>query len=92
MRHILVFRLAFKALRRNLMRTMLTMLGVIIGVSAVICTIAIGEGASGKIQDAIASVGANVVWVEAALPRRRRAWCHWWCHGRCGSGSSISQA
>ena len=47
------------------MRTALTMLGIIIGVSAVICTIAIGEGAASKIQDAIASVGANVVWVEA---------------------------
>jgi putative ABC transport system permease protein len=47
------------------MRTMLTMLGVIIGVSAVICVVAIGEGASTKIQEAIASVGANVVWVEA---------------------------
>jgi putative ABC transport system permease protein len=65
MRLILVLPLALKALRRNLMRTMLTMLGVIIGVSAVICTIAIGEGASAKIREAIASVGANVVWVEA---------------------------
>jgi len=56
---------SLKALRRNLMRSILTMLGVIIGVSAVICTIAIGEGASTKIREAIASVGANVVWVEA---------------------------
>src|SRR5262245_47590292 len=47
------------------MRTVLTMLGIIIGVSAVICVVAIGEGASSKIQDAIASVRANVVWVEA---------------------------
>ncbi len=57
--------LAVKALRRNVLRTALTMLGIIIGVSAVICTVAIGEGASSKIQEAIASVGANVVWVEA---------------------------
>ena len=65
MRLIHVLPLAVKALRRNLMRTMLTMLGVIIGVSAVICVVAIGEGASTKIRDAIASVGDNVVWVEA---------------------------
>jgi putative ABC transport system permease protein len=65
MRLILILPLAVKALRRNVMRTILTMLGIIIGVSAVICTVAIGEGASTKIQDAIASVGANVVWVEA---------------------------
>src|SRR5689334_6888752 len=65
MRLLLIIPLAIKALRRNVLRTMLTMLGIIIGVSAVICTVAIGEGASSKIQDAIASVGANVVWVEA---------------------------
>ena len=82
MRLILVFPLALKALRRNLMRTMLTMLGVIIGVSAVICTIAIGEGASSKIQDAIASVGANVVWVEAGGVNRSGV--------RTGSGQTKS--
>ena len=65
MRLLLILPLALKALRRNVMRTILTMLGIIIGVSAVICTVAIGEGAASKIQDAIASVGANVVWVEA---------------------------
>jgi putative ABC transport system permease protein len=58
------------------------MLGVIIGVSAVICTIAIGEGASGKIQDAIASVGANVVWVEAGGVNRSGV--------RTGSGQTKS--
>jgi putative ABC transport system permease protein len=65
MRLLLLIPLALKALRRNLMRTALTMLGIVIGVSAVICTVAIGEGASSKIRDAIASVGANVIWVEA---------------------------
>jgi len=58
-------RLAILALRRNAMRTLLTMLGVIIGVAAVICTIAIGEGASSKINDAIASIGSNLIWIEA---------------------------
>jgi putative ABC transport system permease protein len=58
-------RLAILALRRNAMRTLLTMLGVIIGVAAVICTIAIGEGASSKITDAIASIGSNLIWIEA---------------------------
>jgi putative ABC transport system permease protein len=61
----MILPMALKALRRNMMRTALTMLGVIIGVSAVICTIAIGDGAAGKIRDAIASIGANMVWVEA---------------------------
>ena len=47
------------------MRTALTMLGVIIGVAAVICTVSIGEGASQRIQTAIAEMGANIVWIEA---------------------------
>src|ERR1700680_698963 len=58
-------RMAFRALGRNKMRTALTMLGVIIGVAAVICTVAIGEGASERIQAAISDMGANMVWIEA---------------------------
>lgn len=54
-----------KALRPNMMRSVLTALGVIVGVSAVICTVAVGENASFKIREAIASTGDNVVWVEA---------------------------
>jgi len=65
MRPLLPLHIALKALRGNVMRTLLTMLGVIIGVSAVICTVSIGEGASVKIRDAIVNIGANLVWVEA---------------------------
>ena len=57
--------MAFRALGRNKMRTALTMLGVIIGVAAVICTVSIGEGATQKIQTAIQNMGANLVWIEA---------------------------
>ncbi|HEY2852434.1 MAG TPA: ABC transporter permease [Gemmatimonadaceae bacterium] len=56
---------ALKALSRNRMRSMLTMLGIVIGVSAVICTVAIGDGAASKVSDAIASIGANMIWIEA---------------------------
>src|SRR6266545_4088485 len=79
---LLVLPIALRALRRNVMRTVLTMLGVIIGVSAVICTIAIGDGASKKIQDAIASVGANLVWLEAGGVNRGGV--------RTGSGGTRS--
>src|ERR1700693_4456672 len=58
-------RMAFRALGRNKMRTALTMLGVIIGVAAVICTVSIGEGATQRIQAAIEDMGANMVWIEA---------------------------
>ena len=57
--------LALKALRRNVLRTGLTMLGIIIGVAAVICVVAIGEGASASVERAITNIGANMIWVEA---------------------------
>lgn len=60
-----IFRVALKALARNKMRTILTMLGIIIGVGAVICTVAIGEGASNQVQEQIASLGDNMVMVFA---------------------------
>jgi putative ABC transport system permease protein len=58
-------RLALKALRQNVMRTALTMLGIIIGVGAVICVVAIGEGAQASVERAITNIGANMIWVEA---------------------------
>jgi putative ABC transport system permease protein len=57
--------LALKALRQNVLRTALTMLGIIIGVGAVICVVAIGEGASASVERAITNIGANMIWVEA---------------------------
>ncbi len=62
---IAVLRLALQALSRNKMRSILTMLGVIIGVGAVICSVAVGEGAAGQIQQQIANLGDNMVWIEA---------------------------
>src|SRR3981081_4799985 len=65
MRFLLIVRIALKALRLNLLRTGLTMLGIIIGVGAVICVVAIGEGASASVERAITNIGANMIWVEA---------------------------
>jgi putative ABC transport system permease protein len=65
MRLLLLPAMALKALARNKLRSSLTSLGIIIGVSAVICVVAIGEGASVTIERAIANIGANMVWVEA---------------------------
>src|SRR5215467_774244 len=61
----IVLRVALKALRQNAMRTSLTMLGIVIGVGAVICVVAIGEGASANVERAITNIGANMIWVEA---------------------------
>src|SRR5206468_473509 len=62
---VMIPRLALKALRQNVLRTALTMLGIIIGVGAVICVIAIGQGAQASVERAIANIGANLIWVEA---------------------------
>ena len=58
-------RIASKALRRNLMRSLLTMLGVIIGVAAVIIMVSLGEGAAASIQEEIAAAGTNLITVRA---------------------------
>src|SRR5213082_369009 len=47
------------------MRSVLTMLGIIIGVGAVICSVAVGEGASNQVQEQIRSIGNNMIWIEA---------------------------
>ena len=61
----MTFRIAFKALGRNKMRTGLTMLGMIIGVSAVITLVAMGNGAQSVIEDQIKSAGTNMITVNA---------------------------
>src|SRR5437762_13905914 len=65
MNPLMIPQMALKALSRNKLRTGLTMLGIIIGVGAVICVIAIGEGASASVERAITNIGANMIWVEA---------------------------
>ena len=62
---ISILRVAIVALARNKMRSVLTMLGIIIGVAAVICSVAVGTGASNQIQQQIANLGDNMIWVEA---------------------------
>ncbi|OGQ88552.1 MAG: hypothetical protein A2512_12090 [Deltaproteobacteria bacterium RIFOXYD12_FULL_56_24] len=57
-------RTAFKALRRNPMRAMLTTLGIVIGVGAVIAMMEIGAGASAALKKTIASMGANVLVIR----------------------------
>lgn len=60
-----VIRIALRTLARNKMRTALTMLGIMIGIGAVICAVAIGEGGSSAIQAQLVALGTNLVWIEA---------------------------
>ena len=55
--------IAMQALRVNKMRSILTMLGIVIGVAAVIAMIAIGGGAQQRLQEQIASLGSNLLIV-----------------------------
>jgi len=60
-----VIRIALRALARHKLRSVLTVLGVSIGVGAFICSVAVGEGASQQVQEQIRSLGENMIWVEA---------------------------
>jgi putative ABC transport system permease protein len=57
--------IALKALNRNKMRTVLTMLGMIIGVGAVITMVALGRGAQATIEEQVKSAGTNVININA---------------------------
>ena len=67
---LVVLRVAFKALARNKLRTTLTMLGMIIGVAAVITMVALGDGAQQQIESQIRSAGTNLITVRAGNFRR----------------------
>jgi putative ABC transport system permease protein len=63
MRFFITLRMALRALSRNTMRSILTALGIIIGVAAVIAMVSIGNGAKAQVQAAIASMGDNLVLI-----------------------------
>jgi len=70
MRLFSIIKIAFRALRRNTLRTILTMLGIIIGVGAVIAMVGIGNGAKAQVEARIAALGQNVILVFAGDTRR----------------------
>ena len=60
-----ILRIAIRALARNKMRSLLTMLGIIIGVGAVIATVGLGQGAQEQVQNQIASMGTNLLYISS---------------------------
>jgi len=60
-----LFRSALVALLRNKMRSVLTVLGITIGISAVICVVAIGKAGQARVEQQLNNLGDNFVWVEA---------------------------
>jgi putative ABC transport system permease protein len=61
MRIAALFKIAFRSLARNKLRSVLTMLGIVIGVAAVIAMLAVGQGARDSVESSIASLGTNVI-------------------------------
>src|SRR5512139_3121799 len=62
-------RIAWEAILKNKVRSVLTMLGIIIGVAAVIMSIAISAGTEAAIQQQITSLGSNLVFVQGSFTR-----------------------
>jgi putative ABC transport system permease protein len=82
MRPALVINIALAALRRSLLRTCLTVLGLVIGVAAVVTIVALGQGARAVIEDQVESAGTNLIIVSAG---------NWTSAGvRLGMGSSSA--
>ncbi len=79
-----VFHAAWRALWRNKMRTLLTMLGIIIGVAAVIAMLAVGHGARLAVQASVAGLGSNVIDLEPGSSQRRGV------RGGTGTGEQLT--
>jgi putative ABC transport system permease protein len=77
-----VFLLALRSIRRNLLRSFLTILGIVIGVSAVITMVTLGNGATQSIQTQITSLGTNLLMV---MPGQRQP------GGGGGGGGGVPQ-
>jgi putative ABC transport system permease protein len=65
-----IFREVFKALVRNRLRSLLTMLGIIMGVGSFICVVGVGRAGSSRVEDQLSKVGDNLIWVEAGSRAR----------------------
>jgi putative ABC transport system permease protein len=61
---------AFKALLRNKVRSILTMLGVIAGVGSFICVVGVGQAGSKRVEEQLHNVGDNLIWLEAGARAR----------------------
>ncbi|HUF47109.1 MAG TPA: ABC transporter permease [Vicinamibacterales bacterium] len=82
----MTFRIAFKALARNKLRTGLTMLGMIIGVAAVIAMVALGTGAQAAIEEQVRSTGTNRITIRSGSFDRGGV------RGGGGTSTRLSQA
>ena len=85
MQIIEILRIAFDALIRNKLRSLLTMLGIVIGVGAVIATVAVGQGAQASVEAQISSLGTNVLLLFPSTSTRGGVMTGF------GSGTSLTE-
>ena len=78
-----IIRVAFKSLLKNKTRTLLTMLGIIIGVAAVITMLAIGQGAKRVVEEQISTMGTNVITVMSNWGQRSNV------RAEAGTGNAL---
>jgi putative ABC transport system permease protein len=64
-----IFRISWEAILKNKVRSLLTMLGIIIGVAAVIIMIAVSTGTEATISDQIKSLGSNLIFITTSFSR-----------------------
>ncbi len=64
-------KMALRSLRVNLMRTLLTLLGIIIGVASVVTMLALGNGAKQEVLDSISAMGTNLLLIRPGAPNQR---------------------
>ncbi len=62
---------AFKSLKMNIFRTILTLLGIVIGVASVIVMLAIGDGAKNEVLERISAMGTNILVIRPGMPNSR---------------------
>lgn len=65
-----IIREALQALVRNRVRSLLTMLGIIMGVGSFICVVSVGNAGSSRVKEQLSNVGDNLIWVEAGSRAR----------------------
>src|SRR5438552_19144731 len=81
-----VFKIALRALRRNVLRSFLTMLGIIVGIAAVIVGVSKGTGAKAEVDKRIASMGQNLLTVLSGNMNRGGV------RGGCGMQPNLTGA
>ena len=70
MNYINLFKVAFKAISNNKFRSFLSMLGIIIGVAAVIIMMAIGQGSKQSVRENISQMGTNLIMIRPGADMR----------------------